>query len=749
MNMDRLAAVIDSFSLAFPADWTRAALVLALLATFVVVGLFSYLNHYTRKEYFRLWTMAWVYYAAFLLASIGLGREPEEPLLMLVRRACIGIGALYMFYGSLKFAQVGRGQRELYLSVVLVVAWCAVAVFRVQEHLWVTAPLFVLLAAACFYTAGLYARFCRKYRGAVILASGFALWGLHLVLFPFVPLTASTMVTTHLTAALVALYIAMGMMIQMLEEAHHRNNTLTERVKKTVEQSRQLQAAVGVSEQRYRALFDTASDATFVVDLETVQIVEANQAANQLVGVQSDSLVSRSFIDLCPALRLHGQTPLKLKKFFETLFNGDQRFQMHRADGTVIHCVGQARVVECDQRPAMQVAVREITECAKLEHQLREAEKLSALGRLIASVAHELNNPVAVIAGYCQLLAKRPGIDDRTRQDFAKVVQESQRASKIVRNLLTFSRPRDPEKTTVDINQLVASVLAERGPELQAGNLRLEQRLATQLPKTKADSAQIEQVINNLLTNAIQAQPLTSGQPGRIEITTHEYGAYIRITVADAGPGIAPNVLSKIFEPFFSTRPPGQGTGLGLTIAHAILEEHHGKIWVQSEVGKGAKFFVELPIIACTEDDEPPAATTPQADPDASQYRLLVVDDEPGISAVLRESLSARGYTVDTAASGTEALRCLAGNRYDLIITDLRMLDMDGEKLYHAVREQNADLASRIIFLTGDTISSGARSFLDWTGNRWFSKPFQISALEQVVQNFLRERADLISTVVR
>ncbi len=753
MNIDHLATVLDSLSLVFPPDWVRAALVLALLGTLVVVGLFSYLNHHTRKEYFRLWTIAWVYYAVFLLASIGFSRQPENPILVMLRLATLGIGALYMFFGSLEFEERPRPRRELSLGVLMIVVWSAVAAYQVRDRLWVTVPMFTLLATACIYTAAMYARFCRKYRGAVLLTSGFALWGIHLLAFPFLPLTQITMATGYLVAAALALFIAMGMMIQVLEEAHQRNETLAVKVKENTEQSQQLQEVVGVTEQRLRALFDTASDATFVVDLETMQVTEANQAASHLVGTQIESLVGRSFIDLCPALRRHSKSLVSTKKVLETQFSTPTQFQMHRGDGTPIRCIGQGRLVQCQMRPAIQITVREVTDRSHLEQQLREAERLSALGQLIASVAHELNNPLAIVAGYSQLLTKRPGLDDRTRQDFQKVVAESERAAKIVRNLLTFARPRDPDKRQVDINQLINNVLAERAAEFQANNIRVEKRLATELPKTSADPAQFEQIIHNLVSNAIQAQPANQDKVGRIEVSTYEYGAYIRIAVADEGPGIAPDVMPKIFEPFFSTRLPGHGTGLGLTICRAVLEEHHGKIWVQSELGKGAKFFVELPIIGGTDelDAEPeaPAGDAVEFDPSASQYRLLIVDDEPGIVDVLRESLARHGYSVDTAGNGAEALRCLAANRYDLIITDLRMPDMDGEKMYHAVFERNPALAKRIIFLTGDTISSAARSFLDWTGNRWFSKPFQIADLEKVVHNFLRADAELLSTVIR
>lgn len=724
----------------FPSEWVRAALVLAFFAVVVVVALFLYLGRTTRKAYFERWTMAWVYYATFLVASIGLEEAPGHEWLVMVKRACIGIAAWYMFCGNLEFIERGRPRRELYMGAVMLLIWAAVAAFVVRDWLWITVPVFVLLAGASIYTGGLYGRYLRRYQGARLLLFGFVLWGLHLLAFPFMGLTQVTQATAYLLSAVLAFFIAMAMMVQVLEEANERTERLVDQFEHGLARCKALEEQVRLSDERYQALFDSTSDATFMVDLESLQIAEANPAAMHLVGETSGPLVGRDFGEICPAIRSPGDSLMDRKKRFDAVFVPGREIRMFRHDGSPVVCEGEARLVQLRGRPVMQVRMHEVTERKRMEQQLRRYEKLSALGQLIAGVAHELNNPLAVIMGYAQLLNKRADVSERTRVELKKILHESERAAKIVRNLLTFARPREPEMVPVQLNQVIQDVVEASAAELKSNQVQVELRLSPQLPRTKADPNQMEQVLTNLISNAVYAMSRQT-TPRRLEISTKEYGAFIRITVADNGPGIPAEIQHKIFESFFTTKAPGQGTGLGLAISRAIVEEHHGKIWAQSEPGNGARFFIELPIIPCPDEpteSEAPADREPIRE-DTAQHHILIVDDEPGIVEVLKEALGAQGYRVDTAANGAIALQKIMREKFDLIISDLRMPDMDGEKLYHTVRRLQPELSSRIVFLTGDTVSQSARAFLEWTGNRWFSKPFQVSELEQVVRNFLRE----------
>jgi len=743
--LGRMTQAIDSL---FVPEWVEAALVMALFSTLVVVSVFAYLNRYTRKEYFSLWTVAWLFYGLWLAACIGLEESPDQPLLVMARRACIGISALCMFWGSFELTNRGRTRRELGFGVVMIVLWSYVAAYRVRDHIWITVPVFVLLAAGSVFTGLLYLQYRKRYRGANLLAVGFVAWGLHLIGYPFQPfLTPSVLALGYIASAILALFIAMGMMVQVLEQARERNETLLGEFKKGVTTRRLLEQEITVSEQKYRAVFDSASDAIFLVDLETLEVLEANESARQLVDCGTADQSSRSFLDLCPSLQPRGRSLLEHKRMFDEIFKPSSEFNMARPNGGQILCEGSVNLVQYNRRPVLQINVREIIERKRLEQQLRQSEKLSALGQLIAGVAHELNNPLAVIMGYAQLLAKQDNADTRVKNEVAKILHESERAAKIVRNLLTFARPRDPQMMVVDVNHLIASFLESREGELLDNNITLTRHLALNLPRTMADPHQIEQVLSNLYINAVHA--LASCKGSRVlELATETNGKFLRIIVADSGAGIPPEIVSKVFDPFFTTKAPGKGTGLGLSISHSIIEEHGGKIWVQSERGKGAKFLIELPIVSCPvgPDSWEPVPQRFEPDPNAAQYRVLVVDDEPGIVEVLKTILCEKGYTVETACNGNEALESIEPGKYDLIISDLCMPGTDGETLYKTIRDRDPALAERIVFVTGDTVSTRSRAFLEWTGNRWFSKPFNIREVEEVVGNFLREEPLLAGT---
>jgi two-component system, NtrC family, sensor kinase len=566
------------------------------------------------------------------------------------------------------------------------------------------------------------------------------LWPLPLLPFLFQksPLPG-VMTADYLMSAVLALCIALGMLILTLEEGQKRNETLTGEINTGAAHRRLLEQEINVSEQKYRLLFDSASDAIFLVDLASLEIVEANPAATELAGRAADKLVGRSLQDFCPKLRERSASLLENKKAVEQLFDTAGEFHLVRGQGEQMLCEGSATLVDYHQRPVMQMNAREITGRKKMEQQLRQAEKLSALGQLVAGVAHELNNPLAVVMGYAQILSKHKSLEEKVKKDLLKILHESERAAKIVRNLLTFARPREPHMAVVDVNRLVADALETREIQVHSAQVQVLRKLAPDLPATNADADQIEQVLANLMANAIQALDNHLGKRV-IEVTTEKRGDKIRIAVADSGPGIPLQILDRIFDPFFTTKGPGKGTGLGLSICYSIMEEHKGKIWVESEVGKGARFIAELPVVICrdTVDEWSGAGDDREIDPEAPQRRLLIVDDEPGIIEVLQEVLSNKGYRIETASNGAQALNRIASQEYDLIISDLCMPEMSGERLHAALREHYPHMLDRIIFVTGDTVSPGSRSFLEQTGARWLSKPFNIAEIERLVHGCLK-----------
>ncbi len=710
---------ISMQSVIFPSEWVTATLVLALISAWVVIGLTTYLNRSTGKGYLLLWTAAWMFYSVFLAASLAPAVSIDAKALVVARPACLGISALFLFWGSSQLTHTAVRRSLAWSAVVAVVVWSYLAADKLSGSRWNAVPVFLFLATASAYSGFLYLRRRKHNRGAKILGAGFVLWAVVLIGLPYLAFSPAFLAAGQFGSAIVTLLIGVGMMVEQ---------------------------EVSVSEQKFRALFDSASDAIFLVDLWTLQVVDANQAAQQLTQRSASDLPGASILDLCPDLRKERDNLLDHRKMFSAVFKPYSEFHFARSDGTLILCEGDANMVHWQRQPALQIKVHEVDKGKKIGQIMRRAEKLSSLGQLIAGVAHELNNPLAVVVGYAQILAKQSFAEDKMTASIRNILHESERAAKIVRDLLSFARPIEPQLAAVDINRLVSNVVDVRERELRTNKIQLEKNLAPNLPHTKADQIQIEQVLTNLITNAIHA---LSGRPSarQLTVTTQERGFFIRITVADTGPGIPPEIQSKIFDPFFTTKTRGRGTGLGLTISNSIVEEHRGKIWTQSEPGKGATFIVELPIVPCEEETGAvkPVTSGTQVDPDAAQHRLLIVDDEPGIVEVLKEVLSSNGYSVETAFNGAEAMQRIETSRFDLIISDLCMPQMDGQKLYRTVLETNADLAKRIIFVTGDTVSPNSREFLESTGNRWFSKPFNITEVEEIVSNCLRQGATTVA----
>lgn len=259
--------------------------------------------------------------------------------------------------------------------------------------------------------------------------------------------------------------------------------------------------------------------------------------------------------------------------------------------------------------------------------------------------------------------------------------------------------------------------------QIRVTDIALETTLAPDLPVIAGDPHQLQQVILNLLHNAIQAMAARGGR-GRLWVTSALVPdrATIRITVADDGPGISPEHLPRLFEAFFTTKPPGKGTGLGLAIARGIVTEHGGTITVESAPGKGAEFVVTLPV--STPPPARPALAPARVIPTA--LGVLVVDDEPAIREMMAEALVDRGARVETAASGREALEILARASVDVVVLDVRMPEMGGTEFWTQVSRTNPALAQRTVFCTGDVVTEEVRAFLEGTGCPVVSKPFEL-----------------------
>ena len=423
----------------------------------------------------------------------------------------------------------------------------------------------------------------------------------------------------------------------------------------------------------------------------------------------------------------------------------DHLIRVRKVDGTPIWIEVSASASHRPHAPNqsqlavlhVEALIRDVSEKKKLDDQSRDgryqmlqAEKMAALGQTISGVAHELNNPLATILSWSERLAER-NVDDKTRQGLEVILGESERAARIVRNLLTFARKRQTTRAMVDLNQVVRETLALRAYEQRVANIHVVEALVTGVPDVFADGHQIKQVLLNLLINAEQACIGANGKGTIVVRTSHDSdrGSAV-LEVNDDGPGVPEDRQNKVFDPFFTTKEVGQGTGLGLTVAYAIVQEHGGRIWLSSKKGQGASFFVELPVTG--QHLNAPAARAAQQPISLEAFkglRVLVVEDEPALAVAVSEALADAGFTVDRAGDGEEGLTRLTEARYDLIVCDLKMPRIDGMQFYRAMAAATPALARRVIFVTGDVAGTDAERFLEETGCRWLSKPFRLGDL--------------------
>ena len=493
-----------------------------------------------------------------------------------------------------------------------------------------------------------------------------------------------------------------------------------------ITEPKRAQDTLSRSEARYRNLVESASDAIVTLDANG-RFTTVNHAAEIISGYRREELVGQWF---APMLS-DDELPKALGHFQKALAGETGLFetQFYRKDG-------EARTISVTYSTPQRdeevlCLIRDVTDQKMLQEQLIQSEKMSAIGQLVSGVAHELNNPLAGISAFAQLLLaeKRFPPDQRTAAE--TIYSEARRASRIVQNLLTFARQHKAEKGPAAMNQVLDDTLELRGYELRVRGIDVRREYDEALPDTMGDAHQLQQVFLNLITNAEQAMERAEGRHHRLTVRTRRTGDAIRIEVEDTGSGVPVNLLERIFNPFFTTKPTGHGTGLGLSISLGIVREHEGRIWAENAPQGGARFVVELPVIAPHAAGEFPAALA--AHPVGDSLHILVVDDEASVRVALQRYLAARGHDVETTASGQDALGLLRAGEYDAVIVDMRMPDLSGEQLFEELRAADRAHAERVIFTTGDLVSEQMRRFLDSSGRPCVPKPFEFSSFDQVL----------------
>ncbi|NOY84592.1 MAG: response regulator [Nitrospirae bacterium] len=464
-----------------------------------------------------------------------------------------------------------------------------------------------------------------------------------------------------------------------------------------------------------------------------------NQALCHIFGAAEEDILNEGLTRLFPADSIK---TIKDKILPETL-----RFGVGKAELDGINQEGErfplsisTMTVEDDEDDTVGfVSVcKDLSEEREFQRRKLHSEKLAAVGEMLAGVAHELNNPLTSVVGFSELLLRKR-VSPEIKRQLRRISSEAIRTSKIVQNLLSVVRSHKPERILVGVNGVIQNVLELKSRQLHFDNIRLVRRLSDDqtLPKVVGDYQQLLEVFLNLINNAHQAMSADRGK-GTLTITTTSNDGAVIIRISDTGPGIEKKIQSKLFQPFFTTKP--DGSGLGLNISQKIIREHGGNVTFENGRDRGTSFIICLPV--ASDAFEPFSAPEIPKPRSSRSLKIMVLDDEEVILDLQYHLLKQLGHEPHLFSSASEALPVLNEQHFDLILADIKMPRINGFKFYKHLERQHPQMTQRLIFITGDSLNQKNNHFFSEHQIHVLYKPFVLKQLEAIIENTLEKQSD-------
>ncbi len=498
-------------------------------------------------------------------------------------------------------------------------------------------------------------------------------------------------------------------------------------------------------ERRYETLVNMLGSVVYEWDPVTGRILRSG-AIDHVFGDQT-ARVSDSLDGTLSLMHVDDRRTAE-EAFREALEKGGDfeiTYRIRHADGAWRLIRDRGFCAHDDEGGAVRVLgiMADITDEQEGEERLRRAERLASLGGLAAGAAHEINNPLAAISLAAQMLMEDERLPEDVLDDVRVIERQASRAGEVTDRMLVFARRREGERGAYEINVLTREILRARRYEMQTHGITVQENFADDLPLVWVDPAQIERVLMNLMINAERALDEVPEEQRTLMITTRATDDSVAVDIADNGPGIPDHVLPRIFDPFFTTREVGQGTGLGLSMSHSIVQAHGGDLKVQTDAGEGTTFTLELPRAAEDVDEAEKTIGGTRKAPDfvlaesgsKPRLKILVVDDEKEIRELASRFLTGKGHDVDEASTGRAALKFVIDHDYDGIVLDLRMPDLSGEGFFEWLRKNKPELATKVTVISGDLANPQTIEILERIGQPYLLKPFKTAELLQHIED--------------
>jgi PAS domain S-box-containing protein len=502
------------------------------------------------------------------------------------------------------------------------------------------------------------------------------------------------------------------------------------------------QDALAEREEQYRLLFDSNPHPMWVYDLETLRFLMVNNAAVRHYGYSEDEFLSMTIADIRPPEDIPGLIRNVSHVVDGIDYAGIRRHR--KKDGSIIFVEIISHVLDFAGTRAELVLANDVTGRIRLEEQLRQAQKMEAVGQLAGGVAHDFNNILTAIIGYGNVLQMKMKTDEPLRHYVDQVLSSADKAATLTQSLLAFSRKQVLNPRPVSVNEIItrAGRILQR---ILREDIELRIKLADEDMTVMADSVQLEQVLMNLAANAMDAMPdggVLGIESRKAELDGHDpqmhdfrrLGTYALVTVTDTGVGMTEKVREKIFEPFFTTKETGKGTGLGLSMAYGTVTQHGGRITVESDAGKGSTFSIYLPVITAVPPEPETAAAAPLP---AGSETILVAEDDTTIRQLTVTVLREFGYTVIEAVDGDDAIRKFMENQeaIGMLVLDVIMPRKNGKAVFDEVRKARPDM--KALFISGYTADMIQKKGVLEEGLHFVPKPVSLKVLLKKVREVL------------